>query len=103
MSANLIGLADFPDDQVLIARGKYSTLGKARTEQLKRAQAICQTMMTAVNHALRDCEKRPPEEVKIMETIQTCFANLTAARTALIALCMEMEALKPLAWDGDDH
>lgn len=97
MGANLIGLADYPSEEILIARGKYSTLGKARTEQVKRAQAICTTMMTAVAHALKDCERRPPEDVAVMETLAKCMDNLQTARTSLIAICTEQNALK--AWE----
>lgn len=95
-------VADFPPDPVLIARGKYSTLGRERTEQLKRVQTICQTLMQATQQALRDCEKRPPDNAEPVQTIETCLTNLRKARETLTALCLELDSLRGLAWtDGE--
>lgn len=93
----------YPDESVLISRGKYSTLGKERRGQLERAQKICATLMSACSQALRDCEQRPPVNGEPLTTIGKCLDNLIKAREGLVEICTEMESLKPEAWDGAEE
>lgn len=92
---------NFPDDQTLLARGKYSTLGRERRAQLARAQKVCTTLMSACSQALRDCEAMPPVNGEPLRSIETCLKNLADCRHKIVELCAEMEVLKPIAWDGD--
>lgn len=92
----------FPSDEILIARGKYSTLGRERRAQLERASKICTTLMNACSQTLRDCEAKPPANGDPLQTIGKCLVNLTDARDKLVAICTEMEVLKVTAWDGDE-
>lgn len=92
----------FPDDSVLLARGRYSTLGKERRTQLERAQKICTTLMSSCSQALRDCEARPPVNGECLVTIGKCLENLTKTRDSLVEICTEMESIKGEAWDGAD-
>lgn len=88
----------FPSDDILIARGKYSTLSKERRAQLERVQGICTTIVTTAHSALRDCEARPPTNGAHMETMKTCLKNLTEAREKLITLSLGLAELEPDAW-----
>jgi hypothetical protein len=88
----------FPPDEVLLARGKYSTLSKERREQLERVQGICTTIVTASQAALRDCEARPPTNHGPIETMTSCLQNLEAARERLITLCVGLAELEEEAW-----
>lgn len=85
---------EFPDEPVLVARGKYSTLGKARREQLSRSQKICTTLMSSCSQALRDCEATPPVNGEPLRTMENCLKNLNDARDKIVELCAEMESLK---------
>lgn len=91
----------YPTDEVLLARGKYSTLGKERREQLERVQKICTTLMNTASQILRDCEKRPPENESLLPLIETCWKNLGLSRQKLTEIAKEMNELQPQAW-GDD-
>lgn len=93
----------YPDDSVLLARGKYSTLGKERRGQLERAQKICATLMSSCSQALRDCEQRPPVNGEPLKAIEKCLGNLAVCRDKLVEICTEMESLKGEAWDGTDE
>lgn len=88
----------FPPDDVLIARGKYSTLTKERREQLERVQSICSTMVTAAQAALRDCEARPPVNKGPIDTMTACLTNLQASRERIITLCAGLAELEDEAW-----
>lgn len=88
----------FPDNDVLLARGKYSTLSHERHEQLKRVQAICATLITGAQAVLRDCESRPPKEPQHIVTLATCVENLTDARDRIIRISQGMNELEPAAW-----
>ncbi len=85
---------EYPDELVLIARGKYSTLGKARREQLERARKIVTTLINSGSQALRDCEAKPPVNGDPLNVIASCLKNLTDARDKIVELCSEMESLK---------
>lgn len=88
----------FPDEEVLLARGKYSTLSKERREQLERVQNICRTLVTEAQAALRDCEIRPPSNGMHVEAVVKCYENLRDARTRIIEVTNEMIDLEPMAW-----
>jgi hypothetical protein len=88
----------YPSDDVLIARGKYSTLGKERRLQLERVREICTTITTAGHAALRDSEGMPPTNMTPIETLDKCLLNLKEARSSLVDLSTQMNELKALAW-----
>lgn len=88
----------FPDDPTLIARGKYSTLGRERHAQLARVQKIGTTLIGTANHILRDCEQQPPVDGSHVKLLEDCLRNVQDAREKLVLLCAEMSALKPQAW-----
>ena len=88
----------FPSDDILLARGKFSTLSHERHEQLKRVQDICTTLVTEAQASLRDCEQKPPKEAKHIQMIGKCLENLTSARERIIMLSLGMNELEPEAW-----
>lgn len=88
----------FPSDDILIARGKFSTLSKMRREQIERVQGICTTMVTTSQAILRDCEQKPPVNGANLETMRKCIDNVTDARERLITLCLGLSELEPEAW-----
>lgn len=88
----------YPDDQTLIARGKYSTLGKERRQQLERVQSICTSMMTSAQQSLRDCETMPPVNNGFVQQIEKCLENLKEAREKIVTLAAEMIEIKKVAW-----
>lgn len=88
----------YPDDQTLIARGKYSTLGKDRRVQLDRVQSVCTSLMTATQGSLRDCETMPPVNNGHIQQIDKCLENLKDAREKLVTLSTEMIEIKKVAW-----
>jgi len=88
----------FPDEPTLIARGKFSTLMKERKEQIKRVQDICRTMQGNVALLLKDCEKKPPEDLATLEMTMKCMDNLKAARERIITLSLGLIELEPDAW-----
>lgn len=88
----------FPDDEVCIARGKYSTASKERREQLGRVQKICTTLITEGQAALRDCELRPPVNQAHVDAIVKCYENLIDARARIIEATKVMIELEPAAW-----
>lgn len=89
---------NFPDDATLIARGKYSTLGRERHAQLERVQKICTTVIGTANHILRDCEQKPPVDASHLKLLDSCLKNAQDGRERLVTICEEMALLKPEAW-----
>lgn len=88
----------FPDDTILIARGKYSTLSNERHEQLKRVQEICNTIITASQGALKDCHEKPPVNKENLIVLGNCLSNFEKARERLITLALGMNELQQEAW-----
>ena len=88
----------FPDENVLIARGKLSTLSAERREQLKRVAATCDTVVRAAHQFLRDCEEMPPEDLTHIITLERCLMNMRDARERIVNLASEMVELKRQAW-----
>lgn len=88
----------FPDDQTLIASGKYSTLSKERHEQIKCVQDICRTLQATATMILTDCQEKPPANGTHIELVGKCFENAKASRERLITLCLGMNELEDEAW-----
>lgn len=88
----------YPDEQRLIAMGKYSLHSKERREQIERVQMISKTIMHLANPLLKDCEEKPPVDASALVKLQDCIKNAENARGKIIEACKEMAALKPIAW-----
>jgi hypothetical protein len=89
---------DYPPDDVLIARGKYSTLNSERRELIKGMQTDIRTLANRANHILRD-----PEDIAHSQTeANACYEALESAQEKLERLAQLiplMEELRPLAWE----
>lgn len=88
----------FPADEILIARGKYSTLSKERREQLERVQGICTTLITTSQHVLRDCEAKAENVPQLLDKIENCLDNVRKARERILTLNLGMDELRDEAW-----
>jgi hypothetical protein len=90
----------FPSDDILIARGKYSTLSRERRVQLERARKVCDTMMQQIHHALKAMNQDGFELHRIAE-IQRCLDSLLDAGQRIVKLCEQLNELRPEAWDEE--
>jgi len=89
---------DYPADDVLIARGRYSTLGKERRAQLERVQRICSSVVTEAHKVLKDCEQIPPSDESHLQTLADYVDELKPLRAYILALCASMQTEKEMAW-----
>lgn len=91
---------EFPNEEVLVARGKYSTLGAERRALLK---ALREDVEAVTNHsrlAMRAAEEFKDIDDAIEES-QKARSRIDQAmqRLGLLSLlCNHMEKLRPLAW-----
>lgn len=88
----------FPDNDTLLARGKYATLSKERWAQVERVQTISKTIMHLANPLLKDCEEKPPVDASPLVKLEECIKNARSARNRLIELSKEMNELHDQAW-----
>jgi hypothetical protein len=88
----------FPDDTILIARGKYSTLNKERREQMERVQKIVTTMVTCSSQVLKNCHERVPANEATFAELGRCMENLTKANERLMTLGAGLNELEDEAW-----
>ena len=88
----------FPDDSILIARGKYSTLNKERREQMERVQTIVTTMVTASSQVLKNCHERVPNNAGSFHTLGVCLDNLVKANERLMTIGVGLNELEDEAW-----
>lgn len=85
----------YPSDDVLIARGKYSTLNKLRREQIKRSQKIAETMQTAIYRLASTMHTGSPCD---FSELHTCMENLMKTASKLEELTASMRNIEPHAW-----
>lgn len=91
----------YPADDILLARGKYSTLGKERREQLQRVQVVVNAIVTDAHQVLRDCHSRPPVNEEPLTSLPKLFENLGKARERIVSITTEMNDLENLAWGNN--
>ena len=90
----------FPNDDILIARGKYSTLSRERRAQIARVAKACETAMGymhKINTLVQG--KEPIEAVQMLPDLHRCIANVEAGSRAIVDLTDEMQALQAEAWE----
>ena len=88
----------FPDDSILIARGKYSTLNKERREQMERVQKIVTTMVSTSSQVLKNCHERVPSNEACFVEIGKCLDNLVKANERLMTIGCGLNELESEAW-----
>jgi hypothetical protein len=89
---------DYPPDDVLIARGKYSTLNSERRELIKGMQECIRSLSNTAHLILRDPEDTARAEGLTLD----CYETLDVAKAKLDRLAVLiplMEELRPLAWE----
>lgn len=82
----------------MLALGKYYLLRRERRAQIERVQTIAKTIMHLANPLLKDCEDQPPTDASSLVKLQDCIKNAENARTRIIEVCAEIEAIKNEAW-----
>jgi hypothetical protein len=85
----------YPTDEILVARGKYSTLNKERREQIKRAQKIAETMQAIIYKHVATMQTGSPCD---FSELQTCMDNMAKTASKLEELIKSMREIEPLAW-----
>ena len=88
----------FPSDDILLARGKYATLGGERRALLKRTLSSCSLLMNECSQIMRDAEKDVPDNPDHLQAAFTCLEQASDARAELVKVCEQMAELKELAW-----
>ena len=88
----------FPDDSILIARGKYSTLNKERREQMERVQKICTSIVTTSSQILKSCHERVPSNEGNLAELGKCLDNLAKANERLMTIGLGLDELEEEAW-----
>jgi hypothetical protein len=88
----------FPEDSILIARGKYSTLGKQKREQMQRAQKATDYAMVRLQTFLKLMNTDEPTVAPLAE-LRRCLDSLDDAGSKIVSLTEQMKELKSEAWD----
>lgn len=89
---------NYPDNDTLIARGKWATLGRERHALLRDLQAVSKKVMHLAGPLLDDSQEEPPANPKPLEELQGCLKGAEKIRNRLIELCTERASLKAQAW-----
>ena len=87
----------FPDDATLIARGKYSTIGKERRKQLQRVQQTAANLLGLCQQAMHGVQAEQAD-TKAISAMQVHVDSLKDAGDRIVDLGMDMAELKPQAW-----
>lgn len=87
---------DFPDNETLIARGKYATLASERRTHMK---ALRDEIEAVVNNARRALQTEDLEfALEQSQAARGHIDNATSRLQMLTAVAHHLEELKPLAW-----
>lgn len=91
--------ASFPDDDVLIARGKYSTVASERRAYLKELRATCESISGCAARVIR-----APDDITFMNEQAAMLATLTERALGTVrqleGLASHLDELRPVAWGG---
>lgn len=96
-------MVTYPSEEILIARGQYSTLSNERKQHIERCQKITDTIRQHLLKALLGVQERPPKDRASLDAMRACLGNYENSWNRVEELCKEMEPLKDLAWGEDDH
>lgn len=88
----------FPSDDILIARGKWATLGRERYSLIRDMQSLTKRIMHLANPILDDSQEEPPVNEQPLQEIHGCLKGATKIRERLMVICNERAALKAQAW-----
>lgn len=90
-------MTDFPPDDVLIARGKYSTLASERREILKGLQKDAQQIANTAHKLLRGLDDVTCAQAEA-NYIEEVIGDAQTKLELLATLAPVMGELQPLAW-----
>ncbi len=90
-------MSTFPDDPVLLARGKYSTLGRERHDHLKRVAKLSNTLQQNLLASLRGLEDRK-DIAHHVTAMRACLANLEQSSERMKVIDAEQAELSMEAW-----
>jgi len=93
----------FPAEHILLARGKYSTLGHERRELLKRIHHYCSLLINQASAIMRDSEKDLPDSKDALSNAVKYLEESGNARAELVKVCEQMIEIKDLAWGTMDY
>lgn len=94
-------MMDYPSPEILIARGKLSTLNRRRRYLMKELQSFCTRIQTANLQILSFAnESKVAEGLPKTEEISLCLTGIQNTQKSLMETLDEMAEYKPTAW-GD--
>lgn len=96
---------DFPEQEILVARGKYSTLSSEKRAALKGLQDDMQALANYAHRILRAATDRKIDAEFLEQEIQHAGARVGSAHGHLhtiVSLAPAMAELKPQAWGGKE-
>ena len=95
----------YPSEETLLARGKYSTLGRERNEQIERVmkngKGVIDTMRQYLLLASNGIQECPTTHRDSITALRACLGNLENAWNRIDELNAEREALHVEAWDAE--
>ena len=93
-------MTQFPGDDVLLARGKYATLGSQKRDAMKQLQQQMEAITAQARHILR-FDEDAALALSFYEALQGRVSDTGDTLTRLAELQAELDVLKPLAWSKD--
>lgn len=93
-------LTTIPDD-LLLARGKYSTIRAAHEDQLKRLQALTGQLSAFGSQILRfmqPADGEPCDIAGLIKDARTTIDQIDQCAATINELAMQKSELKPKAW-----
>jgi hypothetical protein len=91
---------DFPPEEILVARGKYSTINAERRAVFKALRDDIEAVFGCCQRALRDVEKDIDFAIEQVAIAKKRFDAANDKLSQAAALTHHLTELKPLAW-GD--
>ena len=88
------------DRHVIMARGEYSIVRRAREDAIKKLQGICDSQMGAIAAVLRDVQKDGDVE-RHMAFLRDGQSQVAELVEEISALNTQLGLIKPLAFPND--
>jgi hypothetical protein len=96
----------YPEEDILLARGRYSTLNSEYKQQIERVmkngKGVVDTMRQYLLLASNGIQERPTINRQSLDALRACLGNFENAWNRIDELLAEMEPLKAEAWDDQD-
>ncbi len=90
---------DYPSDDILIARGKLSTLNRKRRHLMKELQACCQRAQSANTRILSYAnDSNISDGLPKTDELGLCVMTMEKIQIDLQTVLNEMAEITPMAW-----